>query len=140
MQTLDTRTVPRSLVVLLVVLGGIAGTVGCATLGIGGDDGFGDEETFQKWDDDRDGTIDLDEFDDNADLFDGYDDNDDGFLSKSEFLDGPAEDYVMVGAFDTYDGDGNNRLTEDEFYAGLLEDFDTDGDGALDEDEWRRIK
>ena len=136
MQTLETGTIPRSLVSLLVVLGSIVGTVGCATLGIGGDDGFGDEETFQKWDDNRDGVIGPNEFTDNADWFDDYDEDDNGYISKSEFLDGPAEDWVQVGAYDTYDVDGDNRLTEGEFHTGLFKDFDTNDDGALDQSEW----
>ncbi len=63
------------------------------------------------------------------------------------FSDGDRDGFVVIGElevwdeaqlFETFDRDGDSRLSLAEFLAARLEDFyetDTDGDGTLSQDE-----
>lgn len=100
----------------------------------------GAEATFQRLDDDADGTLSPDELSTIATArFDQLDRDDDGVLSFTEFLEmGSRRDPATT--FRTLDTDGDGRIAGDELPEWLrarFENVDTNDDGFVDEDEMK---
>lgn len=60
-----------------------------------------------------------------------WDEDGDGVLTEEEFEQGWGETEV----FGDWDTDGDGILTEGEYRAGVFNTYDADGDGELDEEE-----
>lgn len=100
---------------------------------------------FDTWDTDRSGTIDRDEFSTGAAESGQYDDwvGEKPYLTRQEFHraigDTSKDDMASFDseqAFDTWDADQNDQLTEDEFNQGWYRNYDRDESGDLDESEF----
>ncbi|MFB6376099.1 MAG: hypothetical protein ABEN55_23935 [Bradymonadaceae bacterium] len=97
--------------------------------------GWGDEETFNEWDEDGDAALTESEFNENAGWFSEYDEDGDGALNEEEFGQ-VSEDFENVEDFGTFDENGDAEISEDEFNTGLFETYDENDDNQLGEDEW----
>lgn len=87
------------------------------------------DQAFTEADQDQDQALSQDEFV-NSGIFDGLDQDADGALTAQEF---PGDQQQMS----QWDEDGNQELSDEEFYQGMFSQADQDGDSQLSDQEFQ---
>lgn len=101
--------------------------------------GYGNN--FSQWDRNQDGTLDDREFYETT--FNRMDEDGDGMLSQNEWengYDNLYSDYVGTSDYSLYDEDGDEMISSEEFYMGMSDSdyyntYDTNRDGSIDQTE-----